>query len=294
MVDLGRKIPILYTKTGIVYRPIYVPNPNKPMHVIVFASGGGGNLKAAIDLSRKNPLLLKIGLVVTDRLGIKAIDIARHHKIQIIAADFEKECGVWAECKNNPLKTQKYRLAAIQFHNHILNQIIDIEKKRDCPFDLVVLSYHRWIHGNLLDYFTERIINQHAGDLTVMCEDNSLLRSYIGINPVLKTLQAGEIQTRTSTFVVREGQDNGEILCQGPWVKYLGHQIVTKKSAWQHEIVQKKESDWPSLRFALEGIARGYFGLAVKKYHEDGCKIVLYKGEPLSYGGIDITKLYKT
>lgn len=271
------------------YKLIYAPKKHSPMNIIVFASGGGGNLKAAIDLSIKKPNLVKVGLVATDRLDIPAINIAHKFKIPVLAYDFEKECGVWKKCKNNSIKTKKYTLAAVQFHNKVLKDIILIEKNTQHSFDLVVSSYHRWIHGNLFDYFKERMINQHAGDLTVMRDDAPTVRKYIGINPVLVALKAGESETRTNTFLVREGQDSGEILCQGPWVKYKGVVPVTRKSAWEHELIQKKESDWPSLSFALKEIASGNFGIIDAQY-ADGCKILTYKGKPIPYGGIDLTK----
>ena len=159
------------------FQPLYMPRQD-PMRVIVFASGGGGNLQAAIDISLREPALLQVRLVVADRLGIKAIDIAQQHNIPVIADDFEKACGKWSECKNNSKKIQAYQKAAIKWHNDILTKIIDLEKGQQKPFDFVVLSYHRWIHGDLLLYFNKRIINQHAGDLTIMAEHNSLERKY--------------------------------------------------------------------------------------------------------------------
>lgn len=272
-----------------VYKPIYKPK-SSPMNVIIFASGGGGNLKAAIDLSIKEPKLVKVGLIVTDRLGIPAIDIAYKFKIPILSYDFEEECGVWAKCKSDPIKAKQYALRAVRFHNKVLENIIAIEKKNQCSFDLAVLSYHRWIHGKLFDYFKERMINQHSGDLTVIKKNTSTVRKYIGINPVLLALKKGESKTRTSTFLVRKGHDSGEILCQGPWIKYKGAIPVTRESAWKHELIQKEKSDWPSLTFALREIALGNFGITNDMYI-DGCKILVYKEKMISYGGVNLSKI---
>lgn len=268
-------------------KAIYTPKVGKVMSVIVFASGGGGNLKAAINLSLKKHHLLKVALVVTDRLNIPAIDIAAAYGIPVLAYDFEKECGRWADCKSDRKKSQNYQKAATKFHDNVLEKIRALERENNTPFDLVVLSYHRWIHGKLLDYFAGRIINQHAGDLTVMLDSDVKVRKYRGINPVLMALTAGERKTRTSTFLVRNNHDGGEILCQGPWVEYTETYPVTKKTAWDHEVIQKKESDWPSLTFALTEIAQGHFGVAAKK-HSDQCHIITYKEKPLPYGGVDL------
>lgn len=270
------------------YRLIYTPHKNRPMWVVVFASGGGGNLRAAIDLSVEKPRLIRVGLVVTDRLNIPAIDIAENYGIPVIARDFEGECGVWSKCRLDRKRANNYERAAVRFHNRVLKEVVSIEKRKGVQFDLAVLCYHRWIRGDLLKYFHERMINQHAGDLTVTHYGNTGNRYYIGINPVWKALRAGEVRTRTSTFIVRAGEDNGEILCQGPWVNYEGPKTVTRETAWEHELIQKRRSDWPSLRFALTEIAQGYFGLATDCFHGDGCKIVFHKGIPLPYGGVSI------
>ena len=263
------------------------------MNVMVFASGGGGNLQAAIDVSKNHPELIKIGLVVTDRFKIKAIEIAKNYNIPVIAKDFETECGIWQKCKSNKKKRLKYRDCAIKFHDGILKEILNYEKKLSLKFNLAVLSYHRWIHGKLMRHFKLKTINQHAGDLQVINPGNSWARAYRGINPVLLALKKGEKKTRTSTFLVNSGHDTGEILCQGPWVKYRGVHPVTKKSALNHEMIQKKESDWPSLKFALLGIARGYFSVSINNKYPDGCKKVFFKNMPLPYSGIDIEKYHE-
>lgn len=272
-----------------ILSPIYTPKKGKPMNVIVFASGGGGNLKAVIDVSIKKPSFLKVGLVITDRLGIPAIDIARSYNIPVFAYDFEKTCGVWAICKKNEKSTQQYTECAKTFHNMVFKHIKELEQKKKESFDLIVLSYHRWVFGDILSHFKNRIINQHAADLTVMREDNKKERKYIGINPVLYALIAGENRTRTSTFLVQDGYDNGEVLCQGPWVKYTGVLPPTKKSAYDHEFIQKKESDWPSLTFAIEGIAQGHFSILSSELHPDGCQTIYYKDKKLPYVGVDLS-----
>lgn len=272
---------------------IYSPKPIKKMNIIVFVSGGGGNLRAAINLSLQQPELLKIGLVVSDRFHIPALEIAHMHNIPVIAKDFEKECGMWADCKNNLLKTSEYKKNSIKFHDQILNQIKRIESDGGESFDLVVLSYHRWIRGKLLEYFEGRIINQHAGDLTVFENNNNLLtRKYIGINPVYLALRSGERKTRTSTFVVRDNEDGGEIICQGPWVEYTGSLPITKEMAWQHELIQKEKSDWPALTWALTEIARGAICIEDGVF-ADGCRILSHHGKLLPYGGVDLNDLFK-
>ncbi|PIR83840.1 hypothetical protein COU18_02045 [Candidatus Kaiserbacteria bacterium CG10_big_fil_rev_8_21_14_0_10_51_14] len=266
-------------------RPLYIPQANDPMRLVVFASGGGGNLKACLDFSGAFPHLAKVVLVVTDRFGIPAIDIAKEAGIPVISRDFDAECGVWLSCKDNPTVAEQYRSKAERLHDEITEEIISLEKKEK-KIDFAVFSYHRWVHGKFLKYFHERIINQHAADVSIFNRDGT--RKYIGINPVLAALQDGEKKTRTSTFLVREGHDTGESLCQGPWVTFEGELPVSKESAYEHEVKQKRQSDWPSLKFALRGLSEGKFALAENEAHADGCKVVLYNNVPLAYAGYDI------
>jgi phosphoribosylglycinamide formyltransferase 1 len=264
-------------------RPLFTPE-NRPMRIAVFASGSGGNLQAALDVEREEPNLLTVALVITDRLGIRAIDIAQRHGVDVIARDFERECGNWLYCRNDPATAARYRSNAERFHDSILAAIEERQASTGYRLDLLVLAYHRWIHGRLLAAFRDRIINQHAGDLGA--RDAHGMRLYRGINPVLYALRAGEMRTRTSTILVGEGHDTGEILSQGPWVDYTRDRL-TRRAARIHELIQKRESDWPSLRFALCGIARGRFAISNER-HQDGSRTVYYDGLPLPYQGVDL------
>ena len=50
---------------------------------------------------------------------------------------------------------------------------------------------------------------------------------------------------------------------------------------------QKRESDWPALRYTLKHIAQGDFSISENKYHADGNPVIFYKGEETGYGGIE-------
>lgn len=269
---------------------IYHPVKNRPMNVAVFASGGGNNFLTAIDTARSSRGKIRICLLVADRIGIPAIVIAQSHRIPVIAKDFEKECGVWKICKNDSVKAQHYHAAGERFHDEILEQILAYQRVMKEAIDLVVLSYHRLIRGKLLTYFTHRMVNQHPADLTVMRNPKHKQRKYVGLSPVFDALRDGNRRTRTTNFLVREGCDNGEILCSGPWVDYQGDLPVTRNSSLEHEIRQKKLSDRPCLRFVLLGISEGHFGIHRTRHHADGSNVIMYNERPLPYGGFEISK----
>jgi folate-dependent phosphoribosylglycinamide formyltransferase PurN len=271
---------------GDIVVPLFGPS-GRPMRVVVFVSGGGGNLAAALQVADAHRDLLEVGFVVSDRPRTRAVEIATARGIRTFVGEFEAECGVWRECSGDPDREAAYRNAAIRFHNRVLDVLLDEERRTGRLFDLAVLAYRRWVHGDLLRYFHGRMINQHAGDLAAL--DESGTRRYIGIDPVRVALEAGERRTRTSTILVREGHDTGEILCQGPWVPFRDR-IVAACSARQHENTQKRLSDWPAIRFALREIASGHFGLSTMSAHADGGRVVVHRGNMLPYGGVDLDR----
>lgn len=263
--------------------PLYTQQ-KRPMRIVVFVSGGGGNLRAVIDLQDEYPGLISVDLVISDRPEIRGVEIAQEAGIPTIVGDFEDKCGRWDDVKGNPAREIEYKLKAIAYHDNILSRIQEFETQHQQRFDLAVLAYRRWIHGKLLGYFKDRMINQHAGDLTILNPDGS--RAYVGIDPVYLALSDGQNRTRTSTIMVGEGHDAGEILCQGPWVGFTGD--VTRENAKLHELEQKKMSDWPAIRFTLKEIAQGQFALGTAITHPDGTRQVFYRGEPVPHGGIQL------
>jgi phosphoribosylglycinamide formyltransferase-1 len=265
--------------------PLGCGDERDPLHVVVFVSGGGGNLAAVLEVAAAHPHLVQAGLVVADRLGTRAVEIARAAGVPTVEADFEAACGRWSDSAADPGRAARYRRAAEEFHDGILDQISAEERRRGHRIGLVILSYRRWIHGRLLRRFEGHMINQHAGDLATLDEFGR--RRYRGIDPVRLALDASERRTRTSTIMVRAGHDAGEILCQGPWVPFDGEEI-TNATATAHEQRQKRESDWPSLRFALYEIACGHYAISPSIRHPDGCCTVLHRGVALPYCGIDL------
>ena len=255
------------------------------MSVAFFVSGSGGNLKAALDSSR-NCGLYRISIVIADRPNIRALAIAEKCQAPTIVRDFEAECGSWQEASKSPKGVQYYQRRAVEFHDEILETLLAYETSSGQVLDIAVLSYRRWIHGRLLVYFANRMINQHPGDLTVRADAGG--RRYVGLSAVWRALSDGKQRTRTTTFLVGKGHDTGEILCQGSWTGYTGTWPVTKDQARVHELRQKEISDWPSIRFALREIAMGRFSLSLDRGHSDGSRIVQYASRDLPYGGVDL------
>jgi phosphoribosylglycinamide formyltransferase-1 len=266
---------------------IYTPKKGMPMSVIFFASNSATNLRSVHRLSQKYPKAISVDLVVTDRKGIGAIEYATKNKIPVITQNFFEMCGSHPNTSKSSVQDKKYHACSIRFHNLMLKQIKEFETKRGYKFDLAVLNYYRWIHGDLLKYFSRRMINQHPADLSVMSEDKKT-RKYIGIDPAYLSILDGCKRTRTSTILVRSGHDAGEILCQGPWCRYTGSHPVTKERAAKHESKQEKISDIPALEFAVKAISKGKYSIG-KAQHYDGTHVLYFNGKKLPYQGVELS-----
>jgi len=256
------------------YRPLYRPRARDPMRVVFFSSGGPGNLQAVFDVEERFPALVRVEAVVADRPGIPSLDLARSQGRPTVVRDFSRLCG--------PPSSEDYRFRRQAAHDEILDELTVIERQQGFRFDLAVLGYRRIIEGPLFARFGDAMINQHPADLTIRAPDGR--RRYTGIGGLAAALADGQPATRTSTIVVAPGIDAGEIISQGPSVSVSGLPLP------QHEALQKKVSDWPSLRFAVETIAKGELALATGLTHDDGSRVVVFRGAPQGYGGVDLDR----
>lgn len=265
--------------------PIYRPNPNRPMSIVFFASGGPGNIETAFGAEDESPGTLRVDLVVTDRDRIPSIDVARSRGRPHLMFDFAAGCGPVPGPSATEQARRAYGTARERLHTSILHELQAIERARGYPFDVAVLAYRRIVTGPLLAYFAGRMINQHPADLADIDESRRL---FTGMAGHARALRSGRGGSRTSTIVVRDGIDTGEILARGPWVSFAGRADDPSAIA-EHENVQKRESDRPVLRFVLHALAAGELSLSPEHRHVDGCAVVCYRGEPLGYGGIELT-----
>lgn len=257
----------------------------RTMNIVVFVSGGGGNLNASIELAKKSPELINVFAVVSDRSDIKAISIAKANNIPVIMYEFDKICGK-SDYSTNSNPASEYKLCCNRLHDLILIEIELLEKHNNSSVDLLVLSYHRIISGNLYDKYRGRIVNQHPADLTVLNSKNE--RMYVGIGGLKKSIVNLEQYTRTSTILIDKYIDTGSILAQGEKIPNSYDNNVSRLTAYlsNHENTQKAISDWPVLKYVLENISLGNYSIAHSAKYNDGSKVVCYKNKPLTIGGI--------
>jgi len=152
--------------------------------------------------------------------------------------------------------------------------------------DAVVLAgYMSVVTRPLLEAFPGRIINVHPADLRIMEKGK---RKYTGDYAVRDAILAGESEIRSSTHIVREEVDGGEVLMisdpvsvdlpEGMNADDLARPENRQELlsvAGEHQDRLKETGDWVILPGTLESIARGLYA------HDEGGQVFL-DGKPLS------------
>lgn len=152
------------------------------------------------------------------------------------------------------------------------------------PYDIDVIAlggYMSIVTEPLLDRYSGRIINVHPADLSVT---EGQRRKYVGLHSVRDAILAGETEISSSTHVVRERVDYGEILMISKSIDVVLPTRFTvqelrkpKNSSTLDRVVKrnqnrlKKHGDWVIYPKTLEYIADGRFALdgAGNVYLED-------------------------
>ncbi|MGQ0839460.1 formyltransferase family protein [Actinokineospora sp.] len=251
------------------------------LRVLALVSATGANLTTLIRLAADHPDLVEVALVASDRPKARALDVAAAAGLRVWPGNFEAECGRYRDCRTDPDRAA-YAKRAMAFHDRLADRIEGFERDHG-EIDLVVLAYHRWIHGRFLEKFRDRVINQHPGDLASL--DDTGARTLIGLDPVGVALRRGDHSTRTSTFLVDDEHDGGPILARGPVVPYGGPRPPSTEDVVRHESLQKELSDRPALRWTVLALAQGRLGIDRSTRHADGSATVRVDGVAAPLGG---------
>ncbi|MFZ7942624.1 phosphoribosylglycinamide formyltransferase [Neobacillus sp. 19] len=149
--------------------------------IAVFASGGGSNFQAIINVIREGLLSAEISLLVCDQPGAFAIERAKANRIP---------CFIFS--------AKDYSSKA-DFEKEIAGLLQDLD------VDLIVLAgYMRLIGPTLLKEYEGRIVNIHP----------SLLPDFPGKDAIGQALAAKAKWTGVTIHFVDEGMDTGPIIVQ--------------------------------------------------------------------------------
>ena len=150
----------------------------KKVHVAVFISGTGSNLKSLINYSLKNKNKIKIQLIISDNKKAKGLEFAKLYKIEKKIYRFDE--------KN--IKEKK---------------IIDYLKEKNIKL-ICLAGFMRILSSNFIKNFNGQIINIHP----------SLLPKYKGLNTHERVIRNKEEFSGCTVHHVTSELDSGQIILQ--------------------------------------------------------------------------------
>jgi len=257
--------------------PIYTPAAGKHMRVACFMSGSGTNARRVIEKSQQNNAGFRVELIFTDvkdetldkegKKACRALDIAKEYGI---AYEYVDIMDFYASRGHSSKKDLSLRP---DFDKNVVSAI------ENHKIDLIALAGYMSITTRpLLDRYDGRIINVHPADLTVTQNGE---RRYVGVHTVRDAILAGEQAILSTTHVVREKVDNGEILVVSKPVKVILPEGITldklredkelqKSVVEEHQDRLKREGDWVIYPLTVEMIAEGRYAFDNNIIYLDG------------------------
>ncbi len=154
---------------------------DKPMRVVVLASGRGSNLESLIEAQRSGELPIDIVGVLSDKAKARALELAREHDIAAIHLD----------PREFPDR--------IAFDEALFSRLAEFE-----PELIVLAGFMRIIDPSVLTPWLGRIINIHP----------SLLPLYPGLHTHRRVLDGRDRQHGASVHFVTAELDGGPVIAQ--------------------------------------------------------------------------------
>jgi len=246
-------------------KPLYSPQPGRPMRVAGFMSGSGSNLVKILerqeDLGRApQGCPYEVVVVFTDNPSSNAAQIAESRGLPLAVED------ILAFYRSRGHSTKKDLSHRPEFDRRVLDAL------SPHAVDAIVLAgYMSVVTAPLLAAFAGRIVNVHPADLRVL---EGGRRKYTGDYAVRDAILAGESVLRATTHIVREEVDGGELLMvSAPVQVQLPDGVGPGKPAWpehrdhwnriasEHQERLKGVGDWEILPKTLEWLARGRYSI---------------------------------
>jgi phosphoribosylglycinamide formyltransferase-1 len=158
---------------------------------MVLVSGGGTNLQSLLDAEKNGALgPAKIALVVSDRLGVYALERAKAAGVPVF---------VTAPDRTLPIDARRRELSG---------RILLLGEAHRIDF-IVLAGFFSILAGNLLQVFSGRIINIHPSLLPKFGGDGMY-----GERVHRAVLDAGETESGCTVHLVDAGTDTGHVLLQ--------------------------------------------------------------------------------
>jgi len=247
-----------------IFDPAWHP---RPMRVACFMSGSGTNVVEILanQLQKEDRCPYQVVLIFTDVFDpsnqkCKAQSISSQYEVDYRhndITDFYRRRGHGSK-GDLSLRPEYDRLTLEMIQEHDL--------------DLIALcGYMSIVSQPLLERYNDRIVNVHPADLSVK---DGYRRKYTGLNAVRDAILAGEKRLYSTTHIVREKVDYGEILMRSQPVDVIlpggvtsqdlarpENAALVRRIASEHQARLKERGDWVIYPKTLEMIGEGRYSL---------------------------------
>lgn len=255
---------------------IYDPEvEGSPMRVACFMSGTGTNVIKIIEYqlsykSRGKNSPYEIALIFTD---VKDERVDEEGRKICYARDISERFNISYVCNDiRDFYQSKGHKTTRDFSLRQAFDSVTLEKIKGYDVDAIALGgYMSIVTHSLLNAFPGRIINVHPADLSTK---EGGKRKYVGLHAVRDAILAGERYLYSTTHVVRERVDEGEILMRSRPIEVWLPDGVTlndlqKRENWEllENVVKenqnrlKERGDWVIFPKTLEMVALGRYGI---------------------------------
>ena len=252
----------------VAVRPIFNPDIGRPMRVACFMSGSGTNTRKIIERSLEADARYEVALIFTD---VRDDRLDKSGEKRCRALDIAEEYGIPYECIDilDFFRSRGHRtkrdLSLRPLYDEGVARLIE-------PYGIDVIAlagYMSIITKPLLDRYPGRIVNVHPADLSIM-EDGK--RKYVGLHAVRDAILSGERYLYSTTHVVREKVDYGEILVRSKPVPVILPEGVSledlrrnkellRRVVRENQTRLKERGDWVIYPLTLQMIAEGRIAL---------------------------------
>lgn len=249
----------------MIPRLIFDPREYGRMRVACFLSGSGTNVTKIIEYQRElqgsgHPPF-EVVVIFTDHKVSKAPILAERFSLPYLCRDiveFYRERG-HATIRDLSLRPE-----------YDAGTVDSLEKYG--AHAIALGGYMSILTYPLLKRFGDRIFNVHPADLSLRRENGT--RKYVGAHAVLDAILGGEKLLYSTTHIVREKVDHGEILMrsapipillpQGTTLQDLGRPENREKIeevARYHQEQLKEKGDWIIYPLTLRMVSEGRYGI---------------------------------
>jgi folate-dependent phosphoribosylglycinamide formyltransferase PurN len=252
------------------------------MRLACFMSGSGSNVAKIIEYQRDTVKLngkapFDVVVLFTDNSGSNTRTLAEKVSLPYVCNDILD----FYKARDHDTKRD------ISLRPEYDGQTVDALKEY-AVHAIALGGYMSILTAPLLRWFGDRIFNVHPADLSIKAVDGR--RRYVGAHAVSDAIISGEKNLYSSTHIVREEVDGGEILMRSRPIPVMLPEGLTPQELGRPEnkvkldevarIYQehlKQAGDWVIYPLTLRMIAEGRYGL-------DGAGNVYVDGKLLPFG----------